>query len=107
MLNRLGYAVVTCNDSIEALNEFFKDTHLFDLVITDMTMPKMTGKVLAREMFKMRPERPIILCSGYSEEMTVEKARELGIREYLMKPIGMQDLAKAVRRVLDGKSSLC
>ena len=64
-------------------------------------MPKMTGKVLANEILKKRPDMPIILCSGYSEEMFVKKAKDIGIREYLMKPIGMQDLAKAIRRILD------
>ena len=101
MLEGIGYTVVTRNDSIEALNLFYKDIHSFNLVITDMTMPKMTGKILADEILKKRPDMPIILCSGYSEEITVEKGKEIGIREYLMKPIGMLDLAKAVRRVLD------
>lgn len=101
MLESLGYSVVTQNDSTKALDLFLNDINSFNLVITDMTMPKMTGKVLANEILKKRPDMPIILCSGYSEEMTVEKARDLGIREYLMKPIGLKDMAKTVRNVLD------
>ncbi|MDY6857095.1 MAG: response regulator [Thermodesulfobacteriota bacterium] len=102
MLEEFGYTVVTHNDSVEALNLFLNDIRFFNLVIADMTMPKMTGKTLAEEILKNRPDMPIILCSGYSEEITADEAKGIGIREYLMKPIGLKDLAKAVRRVLDG-----
>ncbi|MEZ4579616.1 MAG: ATP-binding protein, partial [Desulfobacterales bacterium] len=69
ILERLGYQVVTKRDGTEALQEFKKDPDRYDVVITDMTMPKMTGKKLARELIKIRPEVPIILCTGYSEQI--------------------------------------
>ena len=66
-------------------------------------MPVMTGDKLAQEFMKIRPDIPIILCTGYSENMTEEKAKELGIREFIMKPFEIEDLAKTIRKVLDGK----
>ena len=102
MLQSLGYRVTTRTSSVEAL-ELFRSRHGdFDLVITDMTMPNMTGAALAREMLAIRPDLPVILCTGYSEFMTAEHARELGIRGYIMKPMNRRDLAKAVRDALDG-----
>ena len=77
----------------------------FDLVITDMNMPKLTGKQLAIEMMKIRPNLPIILCSGFSEPISEQSAEELGIRGYLVKPIGIKELAKTVRTILDTKST--
>ena len=72
-------------------------------MITDIIMPVMTGDKLAQEFMKIRPDIPIILCTGYSENMTEEKAKELGIREFIMKPFEIEDLAKTIRKVLDGK----
>jgi len=66
-----------------------------------LTMPKMTGKDLARELIKIRPDIPVILSSGYTESISLEKAKQLGVRHYLMKPIAMKDLAKGIRKVLD------
>ncbi len=102
-LRYLGYRVVTRTSSIEALDHFQKHPDQFDLVITDIIMPVMTGDKLAQEFMKIRPDIPIILCTGYSEHMTEEKAKELGIREFLMKPFEIEDLAKTIRKVLDGK----
>jgi PAS domain S-box-containing protein len=101
MLRKLGYQVTTRTSSIEAL-ELFRSRHGdFDLVITDMTMPNMTGADLAREMLAIRPDLPIILCTGYSEIMTAERARELGIRGYVMKPMTRNDIGRAIRDALN------
>jgi len=77
------------------------DPDKIDLVITDITMPHMTGDTLAREVLKIRTEIPIILCTGYSARMSEEKAMELGIRKYIEKPIEMENLARSIREVLD------
>ncbi|MBI5968531.1 MAG: PAS domain S-box protein [Deltaproteobacteria bacterium] len=103
MLEHLGYKVSVRTSSIEALELFRAKAGQFDLVITDMTMPNMTGDKLAREMMRIRPGIPIILCTGFSEYISEEKAKEIGIRKFVMKPLVMGDLARTVRRVLDHK----
>ncbi len=100
LLTLLGYQVVTCNDSLSALNLFLDEKDSFDLVITDMIMPKMTGKILAEKILKIRPDMPIIICSGYSEDIDSNSINKMGIYQYLMKPIGIQEMAKAVKKVL-------
>ena len=104
VLERLGYSVTTLTDSTEALKTFSSDPSRFDLVITDQTMPKLTGLNLARELLTIRNNIPIIICTGHSDGVSPEKAREVGIKEFLIKPIGKQQLATVVRRVLDTKS---
>ncbi len=101
MLEMLGYTVTGVQSSKEALALFTADPGTFDLVITDHTMPGMTGYDLAREMLKIRPDIPVMLCTGYSETVSREKARAAGIREFVMKPINLQETAKIIRRVLD------
>ena len=101
MLKYLGYEVEVRTSSIEALELFRAQADRFDLVITDMTMPNMTGDKLAQELLRIRPGIPIILCTGFSEYLTEEKAKAMGIREFVMKPLVMKDLAKAMRRALD------
>ena len=100
MLEHLGYQVTVRTSSIEALGLFSSQPSRFHLVITDMTMPNMTGEKLAREILRIRPGLPIILCTGFSEHVTEEKAKALGIREFLMKPLTLKYLARAVRRNL-------
>ncbi len=100
ILDHLGYEVVVRTSSVEALELFRVQPNRFDLVITDMTMPNLTGDRLAQELLKIRPEIPIILCTGFSERMTEEKAKTLGVREFVMKPLVMMDLALAIRRAL-------
>ena len=102
-LERLGYKVTTKTDPSEALEFFRINSDQIDLVITDMTMPKMTGDKLAQEMLKIRSDVPIILCTGYSNRVSKESARELGIRKYIEKPIEMEKVARSVREVLDGR----
>ena len=101
MLIKLGYEVVSRSNGVEALELFRTKPDLFDLVITDMTMPNMTGDKLAKELMKIRPDIPIILCTGYSARISKENAKELGINAFAMKPLVMQDLANIVRKVKD------
>jgi PAS domain S-box-containing protein len=103
-LTRLGYTVDAVTDSKEALTIFSSDPSRFDLVITDHTMPGMTGVQFARKLLKIKPDIPIILCTGHSETVSPDIAREAGIKEYLMKPLSRQEFAEAVRRVLDQKT---
>jgi PAS domain S-box-containing protein len=103
-LERLGYSVVALTDSTEALRIFSSDPSRFDLVITDQTMSGMTGVQLAKELLTIRPDIPIILCTGHSEAVSSETAKDVGIRQFLMKPVAKQELAQAIRRVLDTKA---
>ena len=100
-LERLGYTVSIRTSSIEALELFRTKPNEFDLVITDMTMPNMTGDRLAIELMKIRPDIPVILCTGYSKRISEESASEMGIKAFLYKPIVKAYLAKTVRKVLD------
>ena len=102
MLELLGYNVTTRTSSLEALELFRSKTNQFDIVITDMTMPEMSGDRLAQELIKIRPDIPIIIYTGFSEKISKNRARDIGIRKFIMKPIVMSELAKAVRNVLDG-----
>jgi signal transduction histidine kinase/ActR/RegA family two-component response regulator len=96
----LGYHVTTCSDSSEALKIYQADPDQFDLIITDMTMPHMSGSELAQKIKKLRPRQPIILCTGYSAFINAEKAAELGIKTFLLKPVSRRKLAAAVRNAL-------
>jgi PAS domain S-box-containing protein len=100
-LERLGYEVIATTSSTEALDTFRANNDKLDLVITDQTMPKMTGGMLAKEFMSIRPDIPIILCTGYSELITKEKAEAMGIRAFVMKPLVTRDLSTTIRRVLD------
>jgi signal transduction histidine kinase len=101
VLTRLGYQVTACTSSVEALQHFQNDPAGFDLVITDMTMPHLTGKELATALLKIKPALPIILCTGFSETITEETAKRIGIKAFILKPIVMSDLAETMRKVLD------
>ena len=100
-LERLGYTVETKTDPVAALALFSSNPAAFDLVITDMTMPHMTGDVLTQELLKIRSDLPIILCTGYSARMSEEKAMDVGIKKYIEKPIEMENLARSIREVLN------
>lgn len=102
-LERLGYKITGKTSSKEALKIFQSQPGRFNLVITDLTMPDMTGVELAKKLLLIRPDIPIILCTGYSDKITPEKAEAMGIREFIKKPFGPRDLAESVRRVLDQK----
>jgi len=101
ILERLGYDVSIRTSSVEALELFMEQPEKFDLVITDMTMPNMTGDELAARLMNIRADIPVILCTGYSERISRERAHGLGIKEFVLKPIVMRELAKTVRKVLD------
>jgi len=101
MLERLGYQVTVRTSSIEALEAFRASPDKFDLVITDLTMPNMTGDKLSGELMNIRSDIPIILCTGFSEKMSEERANALGLKGFLMKPVIINALAKTVREVLD------
>jgi PAS domain S-box-containing protein len=101
VLELLGYRVTTKTSSMEALNVFRAKPDEFDLVVTDLTMPKMTGDVLAKEIMAIRSDVPVILCTGYSEKITPAKAKTLGIKEVIMKPAVVEEIARTVRMVLD------
>ncbi len=102
-LERLGYQVETRRCPVEALELFQAAPDQFDLLITDMTMPQMTGDQLVKEILKLRPDMPAILCSGFNEKIDEEKAMEIGIRQYIEKPYDKDFMAKIVRKVLDEK----
>ena len=101
ILEKLGYTVTTRTSSIEALELFRAQPDGFDFVITDMTMPNMTGDRLAKELLEIRNDIPILLCTGYSERISKEKANQIGICDFVMKPLEMGNLARTIRNVLD------
>ena len=101
ILQKLGYEVVFHTSSINALALFRSEPDAFDLVITDMTMPEMTGDKLAVELMKIRQGIPVILCTGYSSKISDKTAVDIGIKAFAYKPVSKADLAKIVRKVLD------
>ncbi|OPZ59876.1 MAG: Wide host range VirA protein [Deltaproteobacteria bacterium ADurb.Bin510] len=102
LLERLGYSVTAFTDSRAALSHFEAEAGAYDLVVTDQTMPELSGAELVRQMLAIRPQLPIILCTGFSSEVDGAKASELGVRELVMKPIETVHLGQAVRRALEG-----
>jgi len=101
LLERFGYEVTVRNSSTEALELYRSDPSHYDLVISDQTMPHMTGDQLARELIAARTDVAIILMTGYSQAVDEERCKRLGINRFLMKPIPAAELARAVREVLD------
>ena len=93
--------VTTRTSSVEELNTFQNQPNDFDLVITDQTMPGMTGQDLARRMLQIRPNLPIILCTGYSSLISEEKIKSLGIKGFAMKPLAKKDIAVLIRKILE------
>jgi len=100
MLESMGYSVEASTDPIDALSLFQSDPYRFDLVITDMTMPHMTGDHLAERILSVRPEIPVILCTGYSENLVDEAVKSMGIKEVVTKPLVIGELASIVRKAL-------
>jgi CheY-like chemotaxis protein len=101
MLTSLGYEVTLRYSSLDALAAFRKNPYKFDLVFTDMTMPNMSGAMLAREMLKIRHDIPIVLVTGFSERINEEDAKGIGIREFLMKPVSLVNLSQTLKKILD------
>jgi len=102
ILETLGYTVFAHNDALVALESFRQNPDQYDLIITDLLMPGITGDKLAIEAMKIRPTMPVILCTGFSEMTDEKRAKEIGVREFVMKPIIRNQIARAIRRVLDG-----
>lgn len=101
-LERLGYKVKATTSSVEALDLFRSNSDQFDLVITDLTMPKLNGDKLVNKILKIRPDIPIILCSGFSEKIDEKKAKGIGVVDFIEKPFDKHDFAFKVRKALDG-----
>ncbi len=101
MLERLGYKVTSRVNSLEAVEVFKARPDDFDVVVTDMTMPHLTGDQLVRELRMIRPDIPVIICTGFSERINAGKAEKIGIQGFLMKPILKAELSRIVRKVLD------
>ena len=101
MLERLGYKVTTFSSSKVALDAFKAHTDAYDLVITDMSMPGMTGDQLIQEMRAVQPEVPVIICTGFSDKVGPQEAASIGVQAFLLKPIAISELAQKVRKVLD------
>ncbi|RMF84105.1 MAG: hybrid sensor histidine kinase/response regulator [Nitrospinota bacterium] len=106
ILTHLGYEVTVRTSSLEALEAFRAAPYRFDLVITDQTMPQMTGEAFSQAIREIRPDIPIILCTGFSHTMSKEKARQLGINAFLLKPLTTADLGKVIRQVLASAESM-
>jgi PAS domain S-box-containing protein len=100
IFEQYGYNVSTFKDGKKALKKFMENPDYFDIIITDMVMPGLTGDKLSKEILNIRKEIPIILCSGYNEEFTESKAVKLGVKRYLMKPVISSDLLKHIRDLL-------
>ncbi len=105
ILERLGYHVTVRSNSLQALETFQNQPDQFDIIITDQTMPGMTGADLSRRILQIRPNIPIILCTGYSTIMSKEKAKSIGIKEFVLKPLAKRDIANLVRKVLDNNQA--
>ena len=105
MLERFGYRVTTANGGIEALEVFLKNPEEFDLIITDQAMPKMDGMELAKAAIDVRPDIPVVLCAGYCEDIDQAKMKDVGIQEFVRKPIVFSELAIIARKLLEQKQS--
>lgn len=101
MIASLGYSVFSCTSSIEALELFREKSDIIDLVITDMTMPRLTGLDLAAHISEIRPDVPILLCTGYSDKIFPETARQKGVKEFFYKPFNKALLAEKIRMALE------
>ncbi len=101
LLERLGYNIVTKTDPVKALDLYRSDPSRFDLIITDMTMPHLTGDQLIKEILKIDSKMPVILCTGFSNKIDMEKAIKIGAQSYIEKPLDKNQLAYSVRKALD------
>ena len=101
ILEKQGYSVVGKTSSTDALKAFKQKPDHFDLVISDMAMPEMPGDILVVELLKIRPNVPIILCTGHSDRIDEKRAKALGVADYSMKPYEKKELVRKVRKVLD------
>ena len=105
MLTQLGYMVDVAETGEQAMRIFLEDPGRFDLVLTDHTLPRMTGNSLVKDLLDYRPDLPIILCSGWSLIPEQERIQELGVKKFLPKPVEFEELSRVVRQVLDQHSA--
>ncbi len=98
----MGFTIIAKTSSIDALEAFQEEPDRFALVITDQVMPNMTGTQLAQNLISIRPDIPVILCSGYPDTICLEELKTIGIKEFIVKPISRQEIAATVEKVLDG-----
>ncbi|GEM_PF-6323436 len=103
MLEKLGYTVSSFTDPFKAIEHFKAQPNIFDAVISDINMPQLTGIQLSREMLNIRSDIPIILTTGFSEDITPEELCAMGIFDMLMKPLTIHDLAGAVQKAIHNK----
>jgi CheY-like chemotaxis protein len=103
LLVRLGHSVVATTSPLEAIDIIASGAHHFDLVISDLTMPKMTGIELSKQLLKIKPDLPVILCTGFSAAISQEKLIQAGVREIIMKPIISSELARSIDSVLKSR----
>ncbi len=101
-LQRVGYTVITAKDSLEALEMFRKAPQEYDLVITDQTMPQITGVDLGRKFIEIRPDIRIILCTGFSDTIGEQEVKDIGFQALLIKPAGTKELKDAVQQAMQG-----
>ncbi len=105
MIEKLGYKVTSHTDCVKALEQFKTDPYQFDIVITDMTMPKMTGIQFIDKIKTIRTDIPAIICTGYSEQINKETSEDLGFQGYISKPVRLKEIAHIIRQVLDRQQS--
>lgn len=105
MLTNMGYHVTACNKPADALKLFLHGPEQFDLIISDVTMPEMGGDDMVQEMMKIRPDLPVLLCTGYSESITEKIASNIGVRALMHKPLVRHELSSTIRNVLDDRSA--
>ena len=101
ILEKLGYQVTGYTNPQQAFEEFVARREDFDMVITDMSMPHLTGEELSKRLMRIRPDIPILLCTGYSDRIDAANAYAMGIKKFLIKPLEMANLARTIREVLD------
>ena len=104
-LEKLGYRVDPESCPVEALKTFHNAPEKYDLIITDMSMPRMSGEQFTSEELGIRPDIPVIVCTGFSRKITPDKIREMGIRDVLMKPVLIQELSEKIRSILDNPAA--
>jgi CheY-like chemotaxis protein len=105
MLKRMGYRVTVEGGGHEAFETFKARPDIFDIVITDQTMPDLTGIELSKKISQIRPDLPILLCTGFSETVCEEKAQQYGVRKFLLKPLEKQTLSQTLRELLSEKET--
>ncbi len=103
VLRGMGYEVTAFEDSRAARDWFARNAYKIDLVVSDVAMPEITGDTLTRQIKEIRPDLPVILCTGYSDRLSPETVQNIGVNAFLRKPISREDLICAVRSTLDGK----